>query len=70
MWVVEIILLIFHLEYFSGRSERDSRDVGFILTQYWDDIDINRIPEHDVVQFVQEYRSAAAAWAAIKRKYR
>jgi hypothetical protein len=54
----------------SGRSERDARDIGYILTHYWDDIDINRIPENDMVQFVQQYPAAASAWSAIKRKYR
>ncbi|KAH9974655.1 hypothetical protein BGW80DRAFT_1301910 [Lactifluus volemus] len=44
-------------------------DIVFILCRYWNGIDINRIPEHDMDRFVEVVRAAAPGWAAIKRKY-
>jgi hypothetical protein len=53
----------------SRGSERDAQDIVFILGRYWNSIDINRIPEHDMERFVEVVRAAAPGWAAIKRKY-
>ncbi|KAI0276715.1 hypothetical protein BGY98DRAFT_984501 [Russula aff. rugulosa BPL654] len=50
-------------------SERDAQDIVFIMTRYWNSIDINRIPEHDMDRFVEMVGAAAPGWAAIKRKY-
>jgi hypothetical protein len=49
--------------------ERDAQDIVFIMCRYWNGIDINRIPEHDMDRFVEVVRAAAPGWAAIKRKY-
>jgi hypothetical protein len=53
----------------SRGSERDAQDIVFIMTRYWNSIDINRIPEHDMDRFVEMVGAAAPGWAAIKRKY-
>ncbi|EIW74372.1 hypothetical protein CONPUDRAFT_147736 [Coniophora puteana RWD-64-598 SS2] len=50
-------------------SERDAHDIVFALCQYWNRLDINRVPEHDMNQFVTCHRAAALSWAALKRKY-
>ncbi|KAH9959469.1 hypothetical protein BC827DRAFT_1134505 [Russula dissimulans] len=50
-------------------SERDAQDIVFILCRYWNSIDVNRIPEHDMDRFVEVVGAAAPGWAAIKRKY-
>ncbi|KAF8480458.1 hypothetical protein DFH94DRAFT_478011 [Russula ochroleuca] len=50
-------------------SERDAQDIVFIMSRYWNSIDINRIPEHDMDRFVEMVGAAAPGWAAIKRKY-
>lgn len=49
--------------------ERDAQDIVFIMSRYWNSIDINRIPEHDMDRFVEMVGAAAPGWAAIKRKY-
>jgi hypothetical protein len=49
--------------------ERDAQDIIFIICRYWNSIDVNRIPEHDMDRFVEVVRAAAPGWAAIKRKY-
>ena len=53
----------------SRGSERDAQDIVFIMTRYWNSIDINRIPENDMDRFVELVGAAAPGWAAIKRKY-
>jgi len=50
-------------------AERDAQDVVFIMCRYWNSIDVNRIPEHDMDRFVEVVGAAAPGWAAIKRKY-
>jgi len=49
--------------------ERDAQDISWVLSRYWNRVDINRIPEHDMNQFVAQNVAAAPAWSAIKRKY-
>ncbi|KAF8632054.1 hypothetical protein AX15_002076 [Amanita polypyramis BW_CC] len=51
------------------RSERDAKDIAYVLSRYWNRVDINRIPEHDMNQFVASHSSAASSWVAIQRKY-
>lgn len=51
-------------------SERDAHDIVFVMSRYWNSIDINRVPEHDMDRFVEVVRAASPGWAAIKRKYR
>lgn len=53
----------------SRGSDRDAQDIVFIMTRYWNSIDINRIAEHDMDRFVEMVGAAAPGWAAIKRKY-
>lgn len=44
----------------------------FILTQYWEAVDINRIVEQDMDLFVQQSNNpqVKAAWRAVKSRYR
>ncbi|KAI0727458.1 hypothetical protein C8Q72DRAFT_922743 [Fomitopsis betulina] len=51
-------------------SENDARDIVFLISRYWNRVDINRIPEHEMNDFVRQYREAAAGWMELKRKYR
>ncbi|KAF8120210.1 hypothetical protein EV363DRAFT_1408060 [Boletus edulis] len=51
-------------------SDRDANDIVYTICRYWNRLDINRVPEHDMNQFVTSYRTAALSWAALKRKYR
>jgi len=53
----------------SRGSERDARDITYTLCRYWNRLDINRVPEHDMNHFVACHRPAALSWAALKRKY-
>lgn len=53
----------------SRGAERDAQDIVFIMCRYWNSIDVNRIPEHDMDRFVEVVGAAAPGWAAIKRKY-
>lgn len=54
----------------SRRLEHDANDIVYALTQYWNQVDINRIPEQDMTDFVTHYADAGPAWAELKRKYR
>ncbi|KAF8588205.1 hypothetical protein K439DRAFT_1613776 [Ramaria rubella] len=51
------------------RSQEDATQVIFVLTQFWAQVDINRIQEDDMDRFVAQYPVAAPAWTAIKRRY-
>ena len=53
----------------SRGSDRDAHDIAFVLSRYWNTIDINRIPEHDMDRFAEMVTVAAPAWTALKRKY-
>lgn len=50
-------------------SERDARDIVFVLNKYWNTLDINRIPENDMERFVEVVPVAERAWIALKRRY-
>ncbi|GLB39094.1 hypothetical protein LshimejAT787_0602560 [Lyophyllum shimeji] len=50
-------------------SEGDAHDISYVLSRYWNRVDINRIPEQDMGVFVSRNPMAAPAWMAIKRKY-
>lgn len=56
----------------SRRDPCDAHDVMFILTQYWEAIDINRIVEPDMDLFVQQNNvpQVKTAWRAVKGRYR
>jgi len=49
--------------------ERDAQDIAYALSNYWNRVDINRIPEQDMNHFVSRNVAAAPAWTAVKRKY-
>ncbi|KAG7446983.1 uncharacterized protein BT62DRAFT_931562 [Guyanagaster necrorhizus] len=53
-----------------SRQDRDARDITFVMPRYWNRVDVNRIPETDMDQFVQRNADAKPAWTAIKKKYR
>jgi hypothetical protein len=53
----------------SRRLERDAHDIVYVLTHFWNRVDINRIPEQEMAYFVSRYKAAAPAWVEIKRKY-
>ncbi|KAG6831076.1 hypothetical protein H0H92_013000 [Tricholoma furcatifolium] len=50
-------------------SEGDAQDISYVLSRYWNRVDINRIPEQDMGVFVMRNSIAAPAWTAVKRKY-
>lgn len=54
---------------FSSNLERDAQDICFAMSRYWNRVDANRIPEHDMNYFAGRNTVAAPAWQAIKRKY-
>lgn len=62
--------LIKRIHVHSRRSDRDANDIVYTLCRYWNRLDINRVPEQDMNQFVTFHRTAALSWAALKRKYR
>jgi hypothetical protein len=47
----------------------DAQDITYALSRHWNRVDINRIPEQDMNQFVARNTAAAPAWGAVKRKY-
>ncbi|KAG6820901.1 hypothetical protein H0H93_009675 [Arthromyces matolae] len=50
-------------------SDGDAQDITYMLSRYWNRVDINRIPEQDMGVFVARNSNVAPAWTAIKRKY-
>ncbi|KAJ7512383.1 hypothetical protein B0H11DRAFT_1698673 [Mycena galericulata] len=50
-------------------EDRDAQDISYVLSRYWNRVDINRIPEQDMNHFVSRNTSVAPAWAAVRRKY-
>ena len=55
----------------SRRDPCDAYDVMFILTQYWEAIDVNRIVEQDMDLFVKQTANpqVKTAWRAIRNRY-
>ncbi|KAK0496480.1 hypothetical protein EDD18DRAFT_1074318 [Armillaria luteobubalina] len=53
-----------------SRQDHDARDITFVMPRYWNRVDVNRIPETDMDQFVERHPEASPAWIAIKKKYR
>lgn len=53
----------------SRATEKDARDIAYALSRYWNEVDINRIPEQEMNDFVGLHTSAAPAWSQLKRKY-
>ncbi|KAJ7249459.1 hypothetical protein C8J57DRAFT_1346482 [Mycena rebaudengoi] len=51
------------------REDRDAQDISYVLSRYWNRVDLNRIPEQDMNYFVSRNTSVGPAWAAVKRKY-
>ncbi|KIY47333.1 hypothetical protein FISHEDRAFT_45606 [Fistulina hepatica ATCC 64428] len=52
-----------------GGQSKDAQDILYMLGRFWDHIDINRIPERDMLRFVSCNGAAAPAWSAIQTKY-
>ncbi|KAF9450229.1 hypothetical protein P691DRAFT_810986 [Macrolepiota fuliginosa MF-IS2] len=50
-------------------AERDAHDIVYVLSRFWNRVDINRIPEQDMNHFVTRNHSAGSAWSALRRKY-
>ncbi|KAJ7636877.1 hypothetical protein FB45DRAFT_450975 [Roridomyces roridus] len=50
-------------------EDRDAQDIIYVLSRYWNRVDINRIPEQDMNHFVSRNASVGPAWAAVRRKY-
>ncbi|KAJ7484316.1 hypothetical protein FB451DRAFT_1232060 [Mycena latifolia] len=50
-------------------EDRDAQDISYVLSRYWNRVDINRIPEPDMNYFVSRNTSVGPAWAAVRRKY-
>lgn len=53
----------------SRQSEPDAREITYLLNRYWDKVDINRIPEHDMNDFAIATPDASRAWASLQKKY-
>lgn len=53
----------------SRRADKDAEDIMYILARYWNRIDINRIPEQDMDEFVKHHKTVAAPWAELRKKY-
>ncbi|KAF5340197.1 hypothetical protein D9611_007870 [Ephemerocybe angulata] len=51
-------------------SEKDASDIVFVLSHFWDRVDINRIPELDMDTFAGRNSSVVPAWAALRKRYR
>lgn len=51
------------------RAEHDAEDIIFVMTRYWSEVDINRIPDQDMREFVRQHPAAAAPWSELKTKY-
>ncbi|PSS29834.1 hypothetical protein PHLCEN_2v2675 [Hermanssonia centrifuga] len=52
------------------RLDHDAEDIVYALSRYWNRVDINRIPEQDMCEFVARFRAAEPAWKELKKKYR
>lgn len=50
-------------------TEQDTQDVNWVLTHYWQSVNINRIPEDEMERFVVQYPAVAPAWTAIKERF-
>lgn len=50
-------------------EDRDAQDICYVLSRYWNRVDINRIPEPDMNHFVSRNTSVGPAWAAVRRRY-
>ncbi|KAJ7868599.1 hypothetical protein B0H14DRAFT_3084061 [Mycena olivaceomarginata] len=50
-------------------GDGDAQDISYVLSRYWNRVDINRIPESDMNHFVSRNTSVGPAWAAVRRKY-
>ncbi|KAJ3556155.1 hypothetical protein NP233_g12044 [Leucocoprinus birnbaumii] len=50
-------------------AERDAHDIVYVLSRYWNRVDINRLPEADMDRFVSRNSTAGPAWSALRRKY-
>jgi hypothetical protein len=44
--------------------------VRYALDRCWEQLDLNRIPEADMREFVAQHRAAAPAWAALRKRWR
>ncbi|KZT70418.1 hypothetical protein DAEQUDRAFT_667617 [Daedalea quercina L-15889] len=51
-------------------TESDAHDIVFAISRYWNKVDINRIPEEEMNEFVRQHREAATGWTELQRKYR
>ncbi|KAF8237384.1 hypothetical protein L208DRAFT_1356323 [Tricholoma matsutake] len=49
--------------------DSDAQDITYVLSHYWNRVDINRIPEQDMGLFIARNTAVAPAWTAVKRKY-
>ncbi|KAF9494807.1 hypothetical protein BDN71DRAFT_1392695, partial [Pleurotus eryngii] len=49
--------------------QNDAQDIVYVLSRYWNRVDINRIPEQDMDTFAARNPDAAASWTALKRRY-
>lgn len=49
--------------------EHDAQDITFAINRYWNRVDINRIPEQEMKEFVRQHKAAAPGWSELRRKY-
>lgn len=50
-------------------SERDAQEITFAMTRYWNRVDLNRIPEQEMIEFASRFPAVGPAWQELKRKY-
>jgi hypothetical protein len=51
------------------REDSDAHNILYIFSRFWDQVNINRIPEADMQDFVAAHRAAAAPWHSLCKKY-
>ncbi|EIW51628.1 uncharacterized protein TRAVEDRAFT_176208 [Trametes versicolor FP-101664 SS1] len=49
--------------------EQDARDIVYAMTRYWTRVDLNRIPEQEMNDFVARFPAVSPSWQELKRKY-
>lgn len=65
----QALVPILILSPYSRGGEYDAQDIIWVLATYWKSVDINRIPEEDMENFVAANPSAQQAWNAIKQRF-
>ena len=49
--------------------ERDAQDVAYAMSQYWNRVDLNRIPEQEMNDLARRFPAVAPSWHKLRQKY-